>query len=642
MNKSRLTGLRIPVLMTLRLLLIVLIIMSASAHADEPEETLPVNLSVDVRWDIDEVDSIRKGHFRLNAKSTLNLDRTGSGLDHKPALTPLSLRYKGKTFTGSLHFEETLTQKDPQPPDCPPLLEKYSGSRSFSYSPPIKGYDSINLLLRRFGIAKSQLKSKVSGVGAQQFLAQLQSQMGIPPSYYEFGAGGVSGKHTIPGKKRKTENGQCRYEKAEKQVFMSVIGLRFPIPEQGPMEGKQTWQAKLDGPPRNFSIKLSQTGVGDEKPFRPENAGKGGNATYTISWNFKEVSPELRILVKKEDGWKDITGESDEKVCVGQKVLLKYEVYTAGGDSASSTQWQISGMPDLVIKDWKGSEEGSKKTPFTEGDCHDQTVEFAWVDGSFEGQEQKITCTAEVKGKTLTADTTFKVFKPRANIDITAAKHVAFALSSDKGCEMVPGSPSLELKSRVIMPQPFRDRRFCLFYIQLVQCNAWGLKRDSYPLYEWMNDVHEKMLDGAFPYNGYHCGINLSSFVMRDTPGFPLSAMASAYAHMEFVTYLMFMPPYPESDAGIAAVPLKRLKWQWTGAAQAVGEKFPSDPPPCGWGHRIVGDEAPAKNPPFAFDCNIYPEWEETKVKSALKSTREFTEDREELPPTKTDWGIKK
>jgi len=639
MNNNRLPGTGTLFFSVLCFILVAIISIAATAYADEPEETLPVNISVDIHWEIDEGPNIRKGHFRMNAKSTLNLDRSGSGLDHKPKLTPLTLKYRGKSFTGSCHFEETLTQKDPQPHHCPPLLESYSGSRGFSYSPP-EEYDSINLFLRRFGIAKNLIKSGVSGVGAQQFLAQLQSQMSIPPSYYEFVAGGVSGRHTIPGKKRKMENGECRYEKAETKVFMSVIGLRFPIPEDGPMEGKQTWRAKLDGPPRNFSIKLSQTGVGKEKPFRPESVATGGNATYSISWNFKEVSPELRIFVKKEDGWKDITGESAEDICVGQKVSLKYEVYPGGADSVSSVEWQIPGMPDLVIKDWEGNEEGSKKTPFTDGDCHDQTVKFAWIDGSFEGQEQKITCTARVKEKTLTADTTFKVYKPKADVDITVANHVGFGWGD--GCEMIPGSPSIELESRVTMPEPFKNKRFCLFYIQLVECDAWGLQRYAFPYYEWLNDVHKQMLDGAFPYNSFHCDVSPSSFFMKDTPGFPLSAMASAYAHMQFLTYLMLMPPYPESDVGVVAVPLKWLKWQWKGAAQEIGEPFPRKTPPCGWGHQIVYNEAPVAHPPEAKDCNQYPKWEGTKVKSNLKPTGKMTEDREELPPTDTKWEIKK
>lgn len=301
MNKPRLMEFFASVYITWSLLFIALVGMPGAAHADEPEETIPVNLSVNIHWDIDEGYNIRKGHFRMNAKTTLTLDRPGSALDQNPKLTPFSLKYNGETFTGSIHFEETLTEKKPQPPHCPPLLESYSGSRCFAYSPPKESGEINTLLLRRWGIAKSRLKSEVSGVGAQQFLAQLQSQMGIPSSYYEFFGGSISGEHTIYGKKRVMVNGQCRYEKAETKVSMGKIGLRFPIPEQGPMQGKKTWPVKRDTLPRNFAISLSQTGVGSEKPFRPEKAGSGGNATYSISWNFDEASYEYETVPVPEE-----------------------------------------------------------------------------------------------------------------------------------------------------------------------------------------------------------------------------------------------------------------------------------------------------------------------------------------------------
>ena len=136
MNNNRLPQTGTLFFSVLCFILVAIISIAATAHADEPEETLPVNISVDIHWDIDEGPNIRKGHFSMNAKSTLNLDRAGSGLDHRPKLTPLTLKYRGRSFTGNYHFEETLTQKKPQPPRCPPLLESYSGSRGFSYSPP--------------------------------------------------------------------------------------------------------------------------------------------------------------------------------------------------------------------------------------------------------------------------------------------------------------------------------------------------------------------------------------------------------------------------------------------------------------------------------------------------------------------------
>ena len=389
-------------------ILVAIITIAATAHADEPEETLPVNISVDINWKIDEDSNIRKGHFRMNAKSTLNLDRAGSGLDHKPKLTPLTLKYRGRSFTGSCHFEETLTQKEPQPPHCPPLLESFSGSRGFSYSPPEK-YDSINLFLRRFGIAKSLIKSGVSGVGAQKFLAQLQSQMGIPPSYYEFVAGGISGRHTIPGKKRKMENGKCRYEKAETQVFMSVIGLRFPIPEDGPMEGKQTWSVKLDGPPRNFSIKLSQTGVGKEKPFRPEKAGTGGNATYSISWNFKEVSPDLKIRRLKEDQWVDITDET-QTVVVGEQIRLE-ALAIPRSDQSQQGKWSI---PGRQVKQFEGKESSGGPLDLKEEDLKNPVITFYWWDKS--KKSLFVTYKMTVQGKQMTAESRFNVKEPNIRV----------------------------------------------------------------------------------------------------------------------------------------------------------------------------------------------------------------------------------
>ncbi len=408
MNNNRLQETGIFFFSVLCFILVAIISIAATAHADEPEETLPVNISVDIHWEIDGGSGIRKGHFRMNAKSTLNLDRAGSGLDHKPKLTPLTLKYRGRSFTGSCHFEETLTQKEPQPPQCPPLLESYSGSRSFSYSPP-EEYDSINLFLRRFGIAKSLIKSGGSGVGAQQFLAQLQSQMGIPPNYYEFVAGGVSGRHTIPGKKRKMENGECRYEKAETQVFMSMIGLRFPIPEDGPMEGKQTWRAKLDGPPRNFSIKLSRTGVGKEKPFRPESVGTGGNATYSISWNFKEVSPDLKIRRLKEDQWVDITDET-QTVVVGEQIRLE-ALAIPGSDQSQQGQWSI---PGKTVKQFEGKETSGGPLDLKEEDLKNPKITFYWWDKS--KKSFPVTYTTTVQGKQMTAESRFNVKEPNIRV----------------------------------------------------------------------------------------------------------------------------------------------------------------------------------------------------------------------------------
>ncbi len=110
MNNNRLQETGTFFFSVLCFILVAIISIAATAHADQPEETLPVNISVDIRWDIDESSNIRKGHFSMNAKSTLNLDRTGSGLDRKPKLTPHHLEVQGQILYGQLPF-----RGDPDP-----------------------------------------------------------------------------------------------------------------------------------------------------------------------------------------------------------------------------------------------------------------------------------------------------------------------------------------------------------------------------------------------------------------------------------------------------------------------------------------------------------------------------------------------
>ena len=573
MNHNRLPETGLLSFSVLCFILVVIISISATAHADEPEETLPVNISVDIHWEIDEGSNIRKGYFRMNAKSTLNLDRAGSGLDHKPKLTPLSLKYRGGTFTGSCHFEETLTQKDPQPPFCPSLLESYSGSRGFSYSPP-EGYDSINLFLRRFDIAKSLIKG-VSGVGAQQFLAQLQSQMDIPPSYYEFMAGGVSGKHTIPGEKRKIKNGQCYYEQAETQVFMSVIGLRFPIPEDGgPMEGKQTWRAKLDGPPRNFSIKLSQAGVGKEKPFRPESVATGGNATYSISWNFKEVSPDLKIRRLKEGQWVDITDET-QTVVVGEQIRLE-AFAIPGSDDVQRGQWSI---PGKKVKQFEGKEISGGPLDLKEEDLRNPKITFYWWDKS--SKSLSVTYMTTVQGKEMTAEARFDVKEPNIRVkteipsgDWMIVNTPGYDPESNSYTDYVnllydPKDKSKDFSIRFShgpLPTQFPGETQ---YVQIVNF----LFQENESEYSCKQGEDSGGIDTTYPYSKGHETTDRPGFAIMfdckntDERGICTEWDASAgedykfkyITKMYFEMFLMFKPDKPQS----IFVPLRVVNWSW-------------------------------------------------------------------------------
>ena len=97
-------------LVTLMVYILLLSCANEMSLADEPLETMQAELTADAHWEIDEGQNTRVGTMQLNAATTLELDRTKSGLDHKPLLTTLALQYTGKTFKGTLSFRETLTQ----------------------------------------------------------------------------------------------------------------------------------------------------------------------------------------------------------------------------------------------------------------------------------------------------------------------------------------------------------------------------------------------------------------------------------------------------------------------------------------------------------------------------------------------------
>jgi hypothetical protein len=555
---------------SLLFILVTITACSEKAHGDEPRKILPVSLSVDVRWEMDEGQNIRKGYFRMKANTTLNLDRTGSGLDHKPKLSPFSLKYRGRTFGGSCHFEETLTQKEPQPAICPPLLESYSGSRRFSYSPP-EEYDSINLLLRRFGIGKGLMP------------------MGIPSSYYEFAAGGISGKLSMPGKKRKVANGICRYEQAEKQINMNVIGLRFPIPEKGPMKGTRRWRVNLDGPPRNFSIKISDTGMGKRR-FRPASVATGGNATYSISWNLEEASPDLRIRCLREGEWLDVTDEM-QTVVVGEQLRLK-ALAMPGSDDLQQGQWTIPGKTvKQFIVTHEGEQIAGKPIYLNDMDLKKPEIAFYWWDKSKKSFPVEYKTT--IQGKEMTAKARFDVKEPdiRVTTEIPPGDWIV-ANTPDYD----PEAQSFKDYVNLIYDPKDRSKDFSVRfshdplpaqfqgetqYVQIVQ----KVSQREESKYSCNCGEDYNGIDKIYPY--------AEGPVTTDRPGAPMQfdclkkdkrgicvnwdTNADADYRLKYKTemyfemYLMFKPDKPQS----IFVPLRVVNWNWIANCHRKDSKDP-------------------------------------------------------------------
>jgi hypothetical protein len=399
--------------------------------------------------------------------------------------------------------------------------------------------------------------------------------------------------------------------------------------------------------PMAFEIKDGTYTKGEEGDritgtfFKPEKTPYKGpdGQTYSIDAtarcvvNLTNGPPELKIYMATEKGYEDIT-DKDQDILVGQKVKLSAQVVSTGLGEKTGGEWEI---PGKIVQQWTGSVKESHLRPVK--DLKTRTIGFTWYRGKSRGEKRTVKYSIEFGTKTLEAKTNFKVYAPEVSrVDLKPGQFVGFGMGED-GCELIGGSPAVKIESAVKLTGPFSGQRFCLFYVQKITSNCWGLEKKGFPHYEWRKDAQDWKLDSSFPYNGYKCAVGENRMTMQDTPGFPLSNMASAYAHMAFEDYLMFMPPMPRTYAGICPVPLKKVKWQWSGSAVAIGDPFPDPVPPCGQGHHVVCSKPPNSCNPQMSEAEEYPKWRGFVAKTKPMPTRDHTTNREDPPPSGSDWN---
>lgn len=349
--------------------------------------------------------------------------------------------------------------------------------------------------------------------------------------------------------------------------------------------------------------------------------------------NLTNGPPELKIYMATEKGYEDIT-DKEQDILVGQKVKLTAQVVSTGLGEKSEGEWEI---PGKIIKEWMGSVDKSHPRPVK--DLKSRTIGFTWYRGNAGGEKRTVKYRVKFGTTTLEAKTNFKVYAPEVSrVDLKPGQFVGFGMGQD-GCELIGGSPRVKIESAVKLTGPFSGQRFCLFYIQKITSNCWGLEKKGFPHYEWGKNIHDWKLDSSFPYNGYKCAVGENRMTMKDTPGFPLSKMASAYAHMAFEDYLMFIPPMPKSNEGVCPVPLKKMEWRWSGSAVATGDPFPDPVPPCGEGHKVVCRKPPSSCSPRIGEAEEYPDWQGFVTGTKPMPTREHTTNREDPPPSGSDWN---
>jgi len=243
-----------------------------SPAAAEEDQTLQGRVTLNVRWEIDEEDTIDKGSYTLSMSGTLNLDpQSVQGQDGK-ALVPISLRYAADGMSGSCHYNRTVIDKDPHCPD--PVLAKYSGGG------PVSAAEGSVLNVRRMKHVTAPYLDKLSP-SQRQYLAQLPGQ-NLLVDYYEF----ACCPYERPPVRGIHQQSDCTYKNTEGTLNPGGFSLGFRIPAGGEMKGSRDWQADASTRPPSFKVALSD--LPDEFKWpavKPPQTDKG-NVSYSVSWEF--------------------------------------------------------------------------------------------------------------------------------------------------------------------------------------------------------------------------------------------------------------------------------------------------------------------------------------------------------------------
>ena len=542
---------------TLIILALLFVINIQNAHGgkkkeEKVKELLKATVNLSVKWNIENKRERNQGSLKVMAKGVLKLNKEMSSMDQ--GLPAVMVNYKNQNMMASYTYKETITDKDP-PDDCPnSVIARYQGSGNTMVAVvPGPG----NLIVNHFS---SLFKDTGLGDMASSAIS------GMLVDHYLF----VVPCNEIVANGQKLDKSNCKNlpSTRRRKITANITGK---IMQNGKMKGSKTWTAKADSPHSglSFVVKINELPktMNNNKPFVPAKV-LGGDITYTLSWNIEELEPHVLIYRLKANDWHDITDatpdEEEQEIFPGEKLILKAVVVMPGETKESPKgQWEIT-EKDKILKDWQASKDKSEKVKVVKTDKKE--IEFFWWK-----EVKKAVVKYKVPGKNLTGKTEFKLIMPKVNVVEDPGKVWGFII--DKGCEVVPDSPSMKVTSTVSTE---KNKPFSLQYVQLVKSTNFSLKWEyGNDAFFWYKDVHEYMCDKTYPYNGVETGSGNVKKIMKDTPGAPGSQNAGILDFNEnFQTYLMFRPG--NKGAGNAWVPLRRVNWGWK--LRAINNDNPSGP----------------------------------------------------------------
>lgn len=360
--------------------------------------------------------------------------------------------------------------------------------------------------------------------------------------------------------------------------------------------------------------------------------------------------PEVRIYRLSQDAPpRDIT-DRDEKVLVGERVRLQSEVVGTGLGEERSREWTI---PELAIKSYQARLEKATLTHLPNDDLKKGIVRFAWTDGSENGLPKNVTCRVEYAHVKLEGETRFLVYEPKVTAsvfdtgqDIVLApevEQVGWQARPTGQCEMRPDL-GIHWEARVTLPEPFRGKKHCIQFVQLIGGSDWFLNKYGAPHFEWFTLQLDGLCDDTYPYCGPSCGSHETTLTLKDYPGASLQNMASGYVHANFQSYLMFRPG-PRHGGDSLWVPLRKVEWKWKGATLPIGDPYDysRQEKPCAQRYTLRQgcSRPPAASDPKIQDAVLPPEWTGHHDPKRHKPgpTRVITTDPEEPPPPQAGWS---
>jgi hypothetical protein len=591
---SRISSLGCKTLRPAATLLVTLLLIPVAVRAaddQQPKKTLPVRVTVSVKWDIDGGGSRNQGSMTMRLNGTANLSEQMSVME--PGAPPGAMvTYSAAGVGGNFTYSETVTQENP-PEGCPALLAQYEGNGFFTLEEVTSAMTS-GLNIRKVGsmIPKEML----------QFVPAQARDMMI--DYYDFFV--VAKKQKVRGRKRGWND--CNFVDDEKEFNPSGLTIRFRITDDEKMTGSRRWTVERDAGVPDLTIRISDLPeTMERRPLVPEPGGRA-DVTYAVSWNFGEVDPYVEIQRREGDTWVPLLGGDAGEVIAGERMELRGVVHPEEKDPKRG-EWTIRAEGgsggETHIKKYNASHQKGEVEHLDSSDLNASELLFYWVN---EGTG-RVTYTTRAGTKELKESVEFEIKKPQFAFFTEATPRNDFgimklgtghpadeccvpALSAEKQKELDDlNAECKQLEDKLTSLDPnnalhqTRDKPKLIQQWNALGCTPEGIQYQGISfIAEPQDDITGEVqfvqllsrsamlefegettydrigivLDGCYPYPK-----NISYYATLDAPGFSAKGGTSfEVRQLDFEMYLMFRP---DGD-GNEWIPLKRAVWSWAGA----------------------------------------------------------------------------